>query len=104
MILLCDDEHIAGLKKLVDTVRREGAKIAVQLNHAGRQTSSATTGAPLVAPSPIPCPVQKEMPLVSLGRTKIQPALLQIWISCAPLASGLLFAQHISRKGGAVKS
>ena len=34
----------------------------IQINHAGRQTLSAYTGCPTVAPSPIPCPVRQEMP------------------------------------------
>ena len=41
---LWDDKFIPGYKKLVDTVHRYGAKIAVQIHHAGRQTSSAILG------------------------------------------------------------
>lgn len=59
---LWDDSFIPGFKKLVDTVHRYGAKIAVQLHHAGRQTSSQITGKQPVAPSPVPCLVSKEMP------------------------------------------
>jgi len=43
------DEHIAGLKQLVDEVHRYGAKIAVQLGHAGRKAQ--TTSLPHIAPS-----------------------------------------------------
>lgn len=57
-----DDTLISGLKELTDTVHAYGAKIAVQLNHAGRQTNSALTGAPVVAPSPVPCPIKREIP------------------------------------------
>ncbi|BBB90222.1 MAG TPA: FAD-dependent oxidoreductase [Methylomusa anaerophila] len=56
------DELIPGLKKLTAAVHEEGGKIAVQLYHGGRQTSSATTGMPIMAPSPIPCPFVGEMP------------------------------------------
>lgn len=60
---LWDDKFIPGLKQLVDEVHKYGdVKMAVQLHHAGRQTMSAVIGAQPVAPSPIPCPVDKEMP------------------------------------------
>ncbi len=56
------DELIPGLKSLTEVVHGCGAKIAVQLYHAGRQTTSKVTGMSVVAPSPIPCPVKQEMP------------------------------------------
>jgi NADPH2 dehydrogenase len=43
------DDHIAGLKQLVDEVHRYGAKIAVQLGHAGRKAQ--TISLPHIAPS-----------------------------------------------------
>ncbi len=43
------DDHFAGLKQLVDEVHRYGAKIAVQLGHAGRKAQ--TTSLPHIAPS-----------------------------------------------------
>lgn len=57
------DEHIEGLKKLFSVIRENGSVPAAQLVHAGRQTSSVMTGHPVVAASPIPCPVMKETPL-----------------------------------------
>lgn len=45
------DELVPGLKRLVDAVHRNGAKIAIQLYHAGRQTSAKVTGRPVLAPS-----------------------------------------------------
>lgn len=62
MALIDKDQHIPSFRKLVEAVHREGGKIVIQINHAGRQTSSSFTGSPIVAPSPIPCPVRKEMP------------------------------------------
>jgi len=62
MALIDSDQHIPHFEKLVETIHREGGKIVIQINHAGRQTSSSVTGSPIVAPSPIPCPVRKEMP------------------------------------------
>ena len=62
MALIDSDQHIPPFKKLVEAVHKEGGKIVIQINHAGRQTSSSITGSPIVAPSAIPCPVRKEMP------------------------------------------
>jgi len=56
------DDLIPGLKKLVETVHRFGSKIALQLNHAGRQTASATIGETPAAPSPVYNPGTKETP------------------------------------------
>jgi len=56
------DELLSGLKKLVDEVHKYGAKIAVQLHHAGRQTARGVIDGQPVAPSPVPCPVMKDMP------------------------------------------
>jgi 2,4-dienoyl-CoA reductase-like NADH-dependent reductase (Old Yellow Enzyme family) len=65
------DELVPGLRKLTDAVHRYGAKIAVQLYHAGRQTTSTVTGMSIVAPSPIPCPIKQEMPKeLSIGEIK----------------------------------
>jgi 2,4-dienoyl-CoA reductase-like NADH-dependent reductase (Old Yellow Enzyme family) len=47
------DDKIPGLKKLVDTVHDGGAKICLQLVHAGRQTRKQYTGAKPMAPSSV---------------------------------------------------
>jgi 2,4-dienoyl-CoA reductase-like NADH-dependent reductase (Old Yellow Enzyme family)/NADPH-dependent 2,4-dienoyl-CoA reductase/sulfur reductase-like enzyme len=47
-----DEKYIPGLKKLVNAVRSYGAKIAVQLHHAGPNTH--LEGAKPVGPSPVP--------------------------------------------------
>jgi len=62
MALIDSDQNIPSFKKLVEAIHQENGKIVIQINHAGRQTSSSTTGSPIVAPSAIPCPVRKEMP------------------------------------------
>jgi 2,4-dienoyl-CoA reductase-like NADH-dependent reductase (Old Yellow Enzyme family)/thioredoxin reductase len=49
-----DDEMIPGHEKLVDAVHEAGAKVAIQISHAGRRTHSTVTGEIPVAPSPIP--------------------------------------------------
>lgn len=56
------DEHIKGLKKLTGAVHQYGAKIALQLHHAGRQTSEEITSAWPVAPSAVSCPLMKIVP------------------------------------------
>ena len=62
MALIDSDEKIPPFQRLAEAIHREGSKLVIQINHAGRNTSSSTTGSPLVAPSAIPCPVRKEMP------------------------------------------
>ena len=62
MLLVSSDEHAAAIARLVDSVHRAGGKIVVQINHAGRQTSTAITGAPIVGPSPVACPTRTEIP------------------------------------------
>ncbi len=57
------DDHIPGLRKLVETIHDSDSRIFIQLGHAGRQSSTAFTGgARLVAPSAISCPVRGEIP------------------------------------------
>jgi len=57
-----DDKFLPGLKQLADCCHRQGALIAIQLHHAGRQTTSQATGGQPVAPSPIPSPAVGVMP------------------------------------------
>ena len=57
-----DDRFLPGFTRLNDRIRRDGGKSCIQIWHAGRQTRSALTGQQIVAPSPIPCPLNKEMP------------------------------------------
>jgi 2,4-dienoyl-CoA reductase-like NADH-dependent reductase (Old Yellow Enzyme family)/thioredoxin reductase len=78
MALLDSDQQTPSFKKLVDAVHREGGKIFIQINHAGRQTSTSITGLPIVAPSAIPCPVRKEMPH-PLSAGEIQGLVEAFW-------------------------
>jgi 2,4-dienoyl-CoA reductase-like NADH-dependent reductase (Old Yellow Enzyme family) len=48
-----NDDKIPGLKRLVNTVHDGGAKICLQLAHAGRQTTKEYTGAKPMAPSSV---------------------------------------------------
>ena len=48
---LWSDEHIPHFRNIIDNLHRFGAKVAVQIAHAGRKAQDAV---PPVAPSPIP--------------------------------------------------
>jgi 2,4-dienoyl-CoA reductase-like NADH-dependent reductase (Old Yellow Enzyme family)/thioredoxin reductase len=56
------DKFIPGLRQLAEAIKKHGARAAVQLHHAGRQTTFKTIGCQPVAPSEIPCPVCRDMP------------------------------------------
>jgi len=62
MVMGHEDRYLPGLARLADVIKREGAFAIAQISHAGRQTKSKITGLPLVFPSPIPCPINQEMP------------------------------------------
>lgn len=58
-----DDTLVTGLRELVDRVHAEGAKIGIQITHAGSATTRETTGYQPEAPSPVIHPVrQTEVP------------------------------------------
>ncbi|MEE9202828.1 MAG: FAD-dependent oxidoreductase [Dehalococcoidia bacterium] len=56
------DSFLPGLSRLAGAIRENGARAVVQLHHPGRQTRSAVTGVPPVAPSPLPGPLLRETP------------------------------------------
>jgi 2,4-dienoyl-CoA reductase-like NADH-dependent reductase (Old Yellow Enzyme family) len=62
MIMGHEDRYIPGLSRLASTIKAEGSCAIAQISHAGRQTKSKITCLPLVFPSPIPCPINREMP------------------------------------------
>ncbi|MFO7887414.1 MAG: NADPH dehydrogenase NamA [Eubacteriales bacterium] len=68
------DEHVEGLKKIVDGVHENGGKIGIQLAHAGRKSES--TKDEIYAPSPISFNkdyrVPKEMNLEDIKRIKTE--------------------------------
>jgi 2,4-dienoyl-CoA reductase-like NADH-dependent reductase (Old Yellow Enzyme family)/thioredoxin reductase len=57
-----DDRCLAGLARLARAVKAEGAAVALQIYHAGRQMSERVSGREPVAPSAIPCPMVRAMP------------------------------------------
>ena len=62
MLMINSDDHVKGFRKLVDAVHDENGKIFIQINHAGRQTASQTTGHPIVSASAVRCPLREETP------------------------------------------
>ncbi|WP_129409190.1 NAD(P)/FAD-dependent oxidoreductase [Marinitoga lauensis] len=59
--MLNTDEHIEGLKKLVDTLHKYDTKLVVHLNHAGRAANPKASGE-VLAPSPVKCPSTGQTP------------------------------------------
>lgn len=56
------DKFIPGLRALAGGIKQYGARAIVQLHHAGRETVSALADSQPVAPSAVPCPVNRETP------------------------------------------
>lgn len=50
------DRYVAGLSKIASALKSEGAVPALQIHHAGRQTSSSVIKQMPKAPSNLPCP------------------------------------------------
>ncbi len=58
-----DDSFIPQWTEFIKALHKYGAKVAIQLHHAGRQCAKENIGGQTpVAPSAIPCPLRKEMP------------------------------------------
>ncbi len=62
MLGICDDKFLSGLERLTRALHLFGVKVAVELSHAGRQTSSKIVHAQPVAPSELACPIAGERP------------------------------------------
>lgn len=57
-----DDSLLPGLTKLADTIREAGSTSAIQLTHAGANTSSDICGCQPLGPSDVPVPGRREAP------------------------------------------
>ena len=58
-----DPRVLDGYRKITDAVHRHGALILAQLNHNGAQGTGRYSRRPLWAPSPIPDPMFREVPV-----------------------------------------
>ena len=54
-----DDRFMDGIYRIASVIKSEGAVAAIQLHHAGRQTTARVIKRRPVAPSSIPCPTIK---------------------------------------------
>ena len=62
MTMIDSDDLIPFHQQLVEQVHACGGKIVLQIAHCGRQTWSAQTGRPLLAPSAVACGFYRERP------------------------------------------
>jgi len=63
MACMFDDDNMESHSELVKRIHQYDSKLVAQIFHAGRQTNhTANRGMQLLAPSPIPCPDNQEMP------------------------------------------
>ncbi len=62
VVHLFDDKVIPMLSELTARVKAHGTVIVAQLHHMGREMTSVDTRRAIVAPSPIPDPIKKEVP------------------------------------------
>lgn len=56
------DDKVPMWRQVTDAVHQAGGTIAMQISHAGRQTTEAAIGQKPVAPSPVPMPATGETP------------------------------------------
>jgi 2,4-dienoyl-CoA reductase-like NADH-dependent reductase (Old Yellow Enzyme family) len=62
MLGVYDDRLTPGLKSLTDAVHKYDSKFVLQINHAGRQTATATIGETPLAPSAVSNSITNETP------------------------------------------
>ena len=72
MLMIDDDELIPAHRKLTDKVHEHGTPIILQIAHCGRQTRSAATGLPAVAPSAVKDKIFNEETPHALGEKDIE--------------------------------
>jgi len=58
-----NDAMVPGWKRLADACHKHGAKVALQIAHAGRQTTPMFTGEPTKGVSPLADPLTGELPV-----------------------------------------
>jgi 2,4-dienoyl-CoA reductase-like NADH-dependent reductase (Old Yellow Enzyme family) len=104
---LYDDSLIPDLKRLVDAIHEAGAKVIIQLTHAGARTTSETTGSQPLGPSTVRLPDGTETPkaltapeIKSVVTAFIESSRMAIEAGCDGVelhgAHGFLLNQFIS--------
>ena len=78
---LWEEGQIEAYRRFTDRIHRAGGKIAAQIYHAGRETGSAVTGVPSVAPSALHDPTMSEIPR-ELTPEEIEE-LIEAFAACA---------------------
>lgn len=67
------DDFIPSLARIPEAIHRHGAKAAIQLHHAGRETlSNIIDGAIPEAPSAVPSVIYKQQPCVAMSLERIE--------------------------------
>jgi len=56
------DSRVPRFRKLTEAIKEQGARVGIQLVHAGRRADPKITGTQPLGPSPIPCPVRQILP------------------------------------------
>ncbi len=86
VVSLCDEGVVPALRQLTDAVHFGGARILCQLHHAGRQQEAHYTQLAPWAPSPVMCPMHREVPH---EMTKAEIAeIVEAFASCAERVVG----------------
>lgn len=80
-ISLWAEENEPALRELAERVHRHGALLISQATHMGRRGTSALEGGALLAPSPFPEPVHREIPH-EMSRAEIA-AVVRAFAACA---------------------
>jgi len=58
-----DDDKVPGLRRITEACHKQGAKVALQIAHAGRQTTPMFTGEQTKGVSPLADPLTGELPV-----------------------------------------
>lgn len=72
------DEMVDGLKKLADTIQKNGSKAVLQINHAGSSAKKEVTGLQVVGPSTVYAPdsleeiLTRELTKEEIGKITMQ--------------------------------
>jgi len=66
------DGLVPAYRRLVKALRPTGARVALQISHAGAAARSAVTGAPPVGPSPVALPREGAEPPCELGEAALE--------------------------------